>query len=131
MKKKDQHDHEDIVIETDPTKITESRWDDKHIMTMYPHSKEFKQSLQADGLNLVATMKKIAKGLKRRKNVHCPNCGALQPELIIEFDGKIYAFTCFEVTSKKTKKALRKTDYAKLHEYTKPKKKKSQEHKSQ
>ena len=121
MALKETHEHEELKILTDPKEIEEGRLDDDHGIITHPWDKEFLDILQHDGENLVLTMKRIAKGLKSRKNVHCPNCGGLTPELVIVFDGKFYFFTCHEVKDLKTNKILLQTDYKQLKIYAEQK----------
>jgi hypothetical protein len=53
---------------------------------------------------------------------HCPTCGGLLPEFILQFKGKQYWFTCYQI--RKNDKLIVQTDYGKLAEHLKIKKKK-------
>ena len=83
--------------------------------------------LKYDAHSIRRSLRDIEIILNNKEN--CPNCGAILPELQIEYKDKIYLFTCYEVNDNKDKKENSKmhasyfkkniltTDYVKLKAY--------------
>jgi hypothetical protein len=54
---------------------------------------------------------------------NCNRCGGVLPELIFEYMGKEYRFTCYQITDENGK-VIAKTNYKKFSEYCSGKTKK-------
>ena len=81
------------------------------------------------GKTLGRVMKSISRELKGQ-DAHCKVCGGLKEEIVIDFNGKRYIFTCHKIESLKTKKTIRETNYQKFSKYLNPDKKKPEKKKS-
>ena len=82
------------------------------------------------GIDFAIGVKQISEKLKH-KDANCKVCGGLKQEILIDFDGKRYRFTCCRIDSLKIKRKLKETNYQKFSEYLNPVKKKPESRKAE
>jgi hypothetical protein len=61
-------------------------------------------------------LQKLRKYLRDLVSNRCPRCGGLLPELVFDYAGKKYFFTCYMV-AEQGKGIIAETDYQTLHHY--------------
>ena len=67
------------------------------------------------GRDLMKTLRKVVEEILNNPERICPNCGGMRPEIVFQYNGYNYFFTCWKI--KKKNKKIAETDYEKMVEY--------------